>query len=98
MAREAVKAHISKFQTVPSHYCSHSSSKQYLPQNLSLSEMYRMYVNECRMKNTAKKHMYVEIFKKDFNLAFHRPKKDMYDFCKKYARSNDDEREHGGPF
>jgi len=41
--REAVRNHVSKFQTVPSHYCRHTSSKQYLPESLTLTEMYRMY-------------------------------------------------------
>jgi len=42
--RLAVRSHIQKFQTVPSHYCRHTSSKQYLPETLTLTEMYRLYV------------------------------------------------------
>lgn len=93
--KESVKSHIkSKFQTVPSHYCRHTSSKQYLPEGLSLSEMYRMYENECREQNVtpAKKGIYFHIFKTDFNLGFHRPKKDLCDFCEKYTRSNEHEK------
>ena len=38
--RQSVTDHINKFQPVPSHYCRHSSTKTYLPETLSLSEMY----------------------------------------------------------
>jgi len=84
--REGVRSHIRKFQTVPSHYCRHTSSKQYLPETLTLTEMYRLYVAECREENVtaAKKHVYFDIFHKDFNLAFHKPKMDMCDLREKY--------------
>ena len=93
--REAVRNHVNKFQTVPSHYCRHTSSKQYLPETLTLTEMYRMYANECAesMTTPVKKHFYFDIFHKDFNLAFHKPKKDMCDLCVKYSRSSDTEKD-----
>ena len=93
--REAVKSHIAKFQTVPSHYCRHTSSKQYLPRTLTMTDMYRMYKKECRDENRTpvKKEFYFNIFHKDFNLAFHKPKKDMCDFCEKYSRSSDAKKE-----
>jgi len=48
--------------------------------------MYRLYVAECREENVtaAKKHVYFDIFHKDFNLAFHNPKMDMCDLREKY--------------
>jgi len=93
--RDGVKTHIGKFQTVPSHYCRQTSSKQYLPESLTLTEMYRMYDQECREQNMtpAKKHFYFKIFQRDFNLAFHKPKKDMCDLCEKYSWSSDTDKE-----
>jgi len=40
-----------------------------------------------------KKHFYFDIFHKDFNLAFHKPKKNMCDLCVKYSRSSDTEKD-----
>ena len=56
--------------------------------------MYRLYVAECREENVtaAKKHVYFDIFHKDFNLAFHNPKMDMCDLREKYWRSSDAEK------
>jgi len=53
-------------------------------------------VAECREENViaAKKHVYFDIFHKDFNLqAFHKPKKDMgVTLREKYRRSSDAEK------
>ena len=72
-----VMNHISKFPTVESHYCRKSSQKQYLPESLTLPEMYRLYSQECTLsgKPVAKKWAYYDIFKKKFNLGFHKPKR-----------------------
>jgi len=57
--RKDVRSHINKFSTVPSHYCRHTSTRQYLPENLTLMEMYRMYESECQQQNItpAKRHI-----------------------------------------
>ena len=93
--RQSVRDHINKFQPVPSHYCRHSSTKTYLPETLSLSEMYRMYQSECQQNQTmpVKKEFYFSVFHKDFNIGFHKPKKDLCDFCETFARSSDAEKE-----
>lgn len=80
---------------MPSHYCRHSSTKTYLPETLSLSEMYRMYQSECQQNQTmpVKKEFYFSVFHKDFNIGFHKPKKDLCDFCETFARSSDAEKE-----
>jgi len=93
--RQDVRNHINKFPTVESHYCRKSSEKQYLPQGLNLSEMYRLYVQECMSagKPAAKKWAYCNIFRSEFNLGFHKPKKDQCDFCAKYRNLDDDDRE-----
>jgi len=56
--RKYVRSHINKFSTVPSHYCRHTLTRQYLPENLTFMEIYRMYENECQQQNItpAKKH------------------------------------------
>ena len=92
--RQDIMNHINKFPTVESHYCRKSSAKQYLPQGLNLAEMYRLYSQECMLsgKPVAKQWAYYDIFRKEFNLGFHKPKKDQCDFCTKYKHLDDDER------
>ena len=43
---DGVVAHISKFKTVESHYVRKTATAQYLPEELSVKEMHRMYVEE----------------------------------------------------
>jgi hypothetical protein len=76
-----IKDHINSFQKVPSHFCRASSTKQYLESGLSLTKMFEMYQEKCRHSNRMclKSSMYRNIFNKEFNLAFHVPKKDRCD-------------------
>lgn len=92
--RKEVREHISCFPTVESHYCRHESSTKYLPQQLTKAEMYRLYKTDCQNtgKTPVKEWMYCGVFKKDFNLGFHRPKKDQCDFCQKFLAAESDQK------
>lgn len=48
---EGIVAHIKIFQTVPSHYCRQGNNLKFLPSNLSISEMYRLFLTECEQSN-----------------------------------------------
>ena len=90
-AKQHVVDHINQFPRVESHYCRASSSRQYLEAGLSLSQMYRLYVNEMAKvgKTSVKEHMYRKIFNENFNLSFFTPKKDQCDTCFAYANSSE---------
>lgn len=78
-----VKEHIASFPSNTSHYTrSHSVTRKYLSPNLSINEMYRLYVERCKVngKQAVKASMYRHIFNTKFNLSFHSPWKDT---CKK---------------
>ena len=49
---EQVVKHIRKFKTVPSHYCRQTSQREYLPQELNVAKMHRMYVLWCEKKSS----------------------------------------------
>ena len=49
---EQVVKHICKFKTVPSHYCRQTSQREYLPQELNVAKMHRMYVLWCEKKSS----------------------------------------------
>ncbi|GFO46251.1 DNA repair protein rhp54 [Plakobranchus ocellatus] len=84
---QSIKDHIKSFPSVPSHYCRKTSDKQYLEDNLSLATMYRLYKEHCTKEGItcAKEASYKRIFYRDFNIAFHQPKKDQCDECQAYG-------------
>ena len=74
---EGVHRHIKSFQTIPSHYCRKSTSKQYLPSELNIKQMYRLYVQCCEAESSepVKESMYRNIFTKNYNISFQSRKK-----------------------
>ena len=81
---EAIKnlviAHIRRFPAVESHFVRADTSRQYLPEGLNISKMWRMLINELQ-KNGIKnieisRQEYARIFNEKFNLGFFKPKKD----------------------
>lgn len=84
---EEVKQHIKSFPTVESHYCRASTSCQYLPAGLSVTKMYGLYTE--KYKEPVKENIYRKVFSENFNLGFHRPKKDVCDFCSEFKAQKD---------
>ena len=95
-ARQGVKEHINSFNRVESHYCRKDSVREYLGEDLSLAAMYRLYLKWCTEKKIsvpAMKWCYYHIFNHEFNLGFHRPKKDQCDLCEKYRNCSSHQKE-----
>ena len=60
-----------------SHYSREKSKRKYLSFNMSLSKMYVLYIlRNKRLENPPKLCLYIKIFMEDFNLSFHKLKKD----------------------
>ena len=78
--------HIKQFKVVESHYVRKESKYEYLPAELSVAEMYRMYTVWCSNENYALESydFYFRVFKERFNLKFQKPKKDKCDTCESY--------------
>ncbi|KAJ4431178.1 hypothetical protein ANN_19775 [Periplaneta americana] len=83
-AAEGVREHINLFPRVESHYCRKSSTKQFLNADLNIQKMYRLYKTWSAEKENVKENVYRRIFTTEFNLYFHRPKKDLCRICEKY--------------
>ena len=81
-----IKEHIMLFKMVESHYIRKDSQCQYLPDHLSISEMYRLYGEWCKANafKAASYGLYHNVFKTQFNPKFHKPKKDQCDKCVGY--------------
>jgi len=79
-----VKTHIGQFPKSISHYSRHRSSKEYLRDVNSISDMYRLYVEQCKESGlqTVSEWVYRNC---DFNLAFHSPSSDTCKKCDMYA-------------
>src|SRR6218665_14086 len=73
---------------------SKNPSKKYLEGKLSLATMYELYVEKCRQTDSdpVRVSYYRHIFDTEFNLAFHKPKKDFCNFCHKYNSSTIEEK------
>ncbi len=51
--KNSIRQHITKFPTMPSHYCRKDINQQYLQQGLNVAELYRLY-KEDRILPSAK--------------------------------------------
>lgn len=94
---DRVKEHINSFPKMESHYCRKSSSRMYLDSHLNMTIMYEMYLEKCKAENVSKpvkKQIYINIFKGEFNLAFHKPKKDTCKICEKFKLSSPEEKKN----
>lgn len=92
----SVREHINLFERVESHYCRSSSSREYLDETLNISKMYAMYEEFMSDKNItpiASEHKYRDIFNHEFNLSFHKPKKDQCDACASFKFLSDAEKQ-----
>uniref|UniRef100_A0A6P7G6N3 Uncharacterized protein LOC114334635 n=1 Tax=Diabrotica virgifera virgifera TaxID=50390 RepID=A0A6P7G6N3_DIAVI len=93
---DSVRHHIKSFALIESHYCRKNSTKKYLPPDLNISKMYRLYKTYCSDNNIntiASYAIYREVFNNEFNLGFFIPKKDQCDFCNKLSNSSPSEKE-----
>ena len=92
-AIEKVKQHIESFPRDRSHYSiSENVHREYLPENLSIAEMYGLYVKKyesasgrsLRSKEKTvlvSEWMYRKIFNEEFNLSFSYPRSDTCEKC-----------------
>ena len=90
-----VRQHISSFPAVESHYCRQNTRKMYLAAGLNVAKMFELYKCLCRTEGKAPVHLhsYRKIFNNEFNLAFHKPIKDMCDFCSAFKKGCESYRE-----
>lgn len=78
-----IRLHIDSFIKVDSHYCRKTSQRGYLEENLSITAMFNLFIQlhpGCNVKES----VYRDIFNKEFNLAFYKPRKDQCDLCYQY--------------
>ncbi|CAH0403156.1 unnamed protein product [Chilo suppressalis] len=78
---------VKSFPLVESHYVRKTSKKLYLEGMTSASCMYNLYeelFDSEKYSNRANKRQYRDIINADFNIGFHKPKKDLCNICHIY--------------
>lgn len=79
---DAVKTFISSFNCDEPHYCRGKTKRFYLPAELNINKMWRMYNAQTQNNNLqVKKAYFRKIFNTHFNLGFGSPRTDVCSTC-----------------
>ncbi|CAG9814709.1 unnamed protein product [Phaedon cochleariae] len=94
--RTVVKKHIESFPVMESHYCRSKTKRKYISSELNITKMYELYVEKCDEENVldpVSSAVYRKIFCSEYNLGFHRPKKDSCATCEKYKQVENEKKQ-----
>lgn len=84
LVTNTVIEHIKSFPAFESHYTrSQNPERMFLNPELNIRKMYNLYLEKCKENNlsSVNEWTYRKIFKRDFNLHFHLPRKDTCAKC-----------------
>ena len=83
---QGVIEHISSFKVVESHYVRKNEKCQFLPKDLTISEMHRLFLRFYEEESYEKVNFnsYKRVFRRKFPLKFQKPKKDECNTCASY--------------
>lgn len=74
-----------------SHYCRKDFVQEYIERDKTLADLYRDYCDQTE-KPHANYLMNPKIFNMEFNIAFHRPKKDQWEDCITFKNAHKEEK------
>lgn len=77
---ELIGQHIKSFKGRNSHYSLNKSKRTYLPQDLNITKMWKLY-NALYNNNKVSYDTYRKVFLNDFNIGFGYPRSDTCSFC-----------------
>ena len=86
-----VMENIQQFKVLESHYVRKEAKYEYLPSELNITEMYRLYIQWLADKPHYPKEeytFYARVFRERFNLKFQKPKKDECDTCESFRNAD----------
>lgn len=92
---EDIRNHINMIPKIESHYVRAKTSKQYIGGDKTIKDLYNDFATQQTEANRDKGNYmaYYKVFNKEFNLGFHRPKKDQCDLCVSYDNSNNEQKQ-----
>lgn len=79
--RELVTSHINRFPRIQSHFCRHSTDRQYLSPDLTLRKMYQMFISDMEHHGMAVSCTFYKKIFHEQKLSFHDPKKEQCSKC-----------------
>ncbi|XP_022204396.1 uncharacterized protein LOC111049285 [Nilaparvata lugens] len=77
---DSVKAHIDSFNGRGAHYSTKDTSKKYLPEDLSINKMHKLFMEKYPDIKVSYES-YRSVFNNDFNISFGYPRTDTCSFC-----------------
>lgn len=81
----AVIGFIKKLNCSEPHYCRGSSARLYLPAELSINKLYKMYNEQAEAHLKVKRSYFRTVFNTHFNLGFGSPRTDVCSVCLQYT-------------
>ncbi|KAL1452066.1 hypothetical protein WDU94_006382 [Cyamophila willieti] len=86
---KSVREHIDSIPRIESHYCRSRSKREYIEGGRSIAEIYSDYKANRERNNLpyASETVFRCVFKYDYNISFHIPKKDQCELCERYKNA-----------
>lgn len=81
-----IRKHIESFPKMNSHYARKDTSREFLSADLNVRKMYNLFSSKCQTDgvDTCTEKTYRKVFNEEYNISFHRPKKDLCSTCETY--------------
>lgn len=80
--KENVMQFLNKFKCSETHYCVNRTGRKYLPAELNITKLWRMYTAETEDESLkVKQHYFRYIFNRSYNLGFGSPRVDVCSTC-----------------
>nr|CAH7762377.1 unnamed protein product [Callosobruchus chinensis] len=79
--KESIKKFINRLQCSETHYCTNTSGRKYLPAELNIKKLWRMYQSNVEDDLKVKESYFRYIFNRFYNLGFGTPRVDVCSTC-----------------
>ena len=89
-----IKDHIESFPVIESHYCRADTKMEYLEPGLNIVKMHELYKEKCQLNQLppVKCQTYRKIFCTEYNIGFHKPRKDQCLQCETFKNAGESEK------
>lgn len=85
MKQIAVIEFIKKLNCSEPHYCRGSSERCYLPAELSINKLWKIFNHQAKSSVKVKRSYFINIFNRKLNLGFGSPQTDVCSVCLQYS-------------
>ncbi|CAG4988051.1 unnamed protein product [Parnassius apollo] len=82
--KDLICNHIKSFKGRQSHYSLNDTKKKYLPEDLNIKKIYKLYLDAYKSQNHVSYETYRTIFNTEFNISFGYPRTDTCSACDEF--------------